>query len=316
MRLNTIKTRVLFATLILAVLASAAHAAVRFVSFQHLGVSAGLPDDSVFSVTQDNQGLVWIATDSGLARFDGNTVTTYAHSSKKTSLPVNWIWGLAKGPKDNIWMVTAGGGLVRWSRASNTFTEFRRVIKNKSSVVSNDLVAIAISSRGLIAVGSESDGLSILNPKTGVFTDFRVGSTRHHSLSNNTIEALLFDKRGNLWVGTGNGLDELEKDSDRFKKVLFKENPGQKTAIKVISLAEDKNGDILAGTRNQGLFVLDSAGRTVKAFQHRKSRPQSLGSNAVFSLLCDRRGRIWVGTNKGLELMNASGTGFIKYAGK
>ena len=316
MRLNTIKTRVLFATLILAVLASAAHAAVRFVSFQHLGVSAGLPDDSVFSVTQDNQGLVWIATDSGLARFDGNTVTTYAHSSKKTSLPVNWIWGLAKGPKDNIWMVTAGGGLVKWNRATNTFTEFRRVLKNKNSVVSDNLMAIAISSKGLIAVGSESNGLYVLNKKTGLFTHFNVNRTRHHSLSNNTINVLLFDKRGNLWVGTGNGLDELEKGYDKFRKFLFEAKSGHKPAIKVISLAEAKDGDILAGTRNQGLFVLDSAGRIIKNYQHRKGRPQLLEGNTVLSLLCDHKGRIWVGTDRGLELMGSSGRRFIKYAGR
>ena len=316
MRLNTIKTRALFATLVFTMFANVVHAAVRFVSFQHLGVSAGLPDDSVLGLTQDNQGLIWIATDSGLARFDGNTITTYVHSSKKDSLPVNWIWRLAKGPQGDIWLATAGGGLVRWNRASNTFTDFRHVFSNTNSVVSNNLTAIATSSKGLIAVGSESNGLSVFYPKTGRFTRFNINATRQNALYDNTIGALLFDKRGNLWVGTGNGLAELEKDSDKFRKFLFEAKPGQGSAIKVVSLAEDKTGDILAGTLDQGLFVLDSAGRVIKNYRHKKNRPQSLGSNAVFSLLCDHRGRIWVGTDNGLELMGSNGKGFIKYTGR
>ena len=43
----------------------------------HYGVEEGLPNNYIIDITQDGQGFIWIATESGLSRFDGRDFTAY-----------------------------------------------------------------------------------------------------------------------------------------------------------------------------------------------------------------------------------------------
>ena len=56
--------------------------------FAHLSVDEGLSQTSVFSMFQDRDGFVWLGTEDGLNRFDGQTVTVYKHDPQDPgSLP-------------------------------------------------------------------------------------------------------------------------------------------------------------------------------------------------------------------------------------
>ena len=43
----------------------------------------GLPSNEVYDVMQDSKGYIWIGTDRGLARYDGNEIKTYKHPDSK-----------------------------------------------------------------------------------------------------------------------------------------------------------------------------------------------------------------------------------------
>jgi len=47
----------------------------------HYGVEDGLPNNNVIDITQDGQGFIWIATESGLSRFDGRNFTAYTKNN-------------------------------------------------------------------------------------------------------------------------------------------------------------------------------------------------------------------------------------------
>ena len=62
-----------------------------------------------------------------------------------------------------------------------------------------------------------------------------------------------------------------------------------------------------------GLDRLDPRSGTIRALQHDPSDPASLSNNRVNTVLVDRRGRLWVGTQGGLNRRDAGSTTFEAY---
>ena len=81
-------------------------------------------------------------------------------------------------------------------------------------------------------------------------------------LSDNSVNALVSDSRGFLWVGTNDGLDFY--DGRYFVKVPFSDEDGAVQPV-VFTLAEDPSGVIWAGT-SEGLFRLGKDGSGMQAF--------------------------------------------------
>ena len=61
----------------------------------------GLPSNLIYNIVQDKQGYIWIATDNGLSRFDGQIFTSYNTSN---GLPDNDILGIFTDENNHIWL--------------------------------------------------------------------------------------------------------------------------------------------------------------------------------------------------------------------
>ena len=68
----------------------------------------GLPSSEVYSITQDEQGYIWFATDHGLARFDGYQFRTY---DIQNGLPENSVFYFKKDTRGRTWFNTYDGKL-------------------------------------------------------------------------------------------------------------------------------------------------------------------------------------------------------------
>src|SRR5688572_25580237 len=79
---------------------------------EHVTTADGLPQATVMTTLQDSKGFVWLGTEDGLVRFDGDELHRYAPSrTEKGSLPGNFIWDIAEDAKDDLWIATKDGGL-------------------------------------------------------------------------------------------------------------------------------------------------------------------------------------------------------------
>ena len=68
-------------------------------------------------MVKDFQGFVWIGTEDGLHRFDGNQMKIYRHrESDSLSLSSNFILGLFEDTFHNLWVGTLDGGLCLYDR--------------------------------------------------------------------------------------------------------------------------------------------------------------------------------------------------------
>lgn len=74
----------------------------------HYTVAKGLPNDITYGIFQDHKGYIWIGTDDGLVKFDGNTFKTY---TKKDGLLSNFVIDITAYNRETLALATWGGGL-------------------------------------------------------------------------------------------------------------------------------------------------------------------------------------------------------------
>lgn len=71
--------------------------------YTYIGKEDGLPSNTIYSITSDKHGIIWIGTDAGLVKFDGQ-VRKIWNTSK--GLPSNDIFEIYNDSKNRLWLTS------------------------------------------------------------------------------------------------------------------------------------------------------------------------------------------------------------------
>jgi ligand-binding sensor domain-containing protein len=201
---------------LLACVAPTAHAAtpvpeVRPMYFEHITMRDGLSQSTVMSILQDSQGFLWLATESGLDRYDGYSIREYRRErGNKNGLASDYVWKVAEDARGDLWLATSGGGVARWDRRNDHFQQFRHDPADPYSVASDAIRTLLIDAKGQVWAATERHGLDVIDPQTGRARHLRHVEGNPRSLSSDAVFALYTDRAGRLWVGTDNGLGRYQ----------------------------------------------------------------------------------------------------------
>ena len=233
----------------------------------------GLPQDTIRSVAQTNDGYLWIGTDEGLARFDGYEFTTFdkAHGF----LPSNSITALAAGLDNALWIGTPNGLTVYRNGRFHTYTM-------SDGLPDNSITNLDVDHTGALWAVA---GISLSRFQNGRFTNFAPGP----QLPVTSVRAVFEDRHQDLWVAGFSGVGKLA--GGKFTPVLNEAALGGRF---INSITEDRQDNLWLGG-NYGVLVLSPDGR-VRQYGVDNGMPNPY----VRALWCDRNGVIWVGTNEGL----------------
>ena len=103
------------------------------VNVEMLGVNDGLSQSSVYSITQDSKGFIWIATFNGLDRYDGNGFLHFRHNGNDSfSLSSSQVFSVFEDSKQRLWIGTRDNGLNYFDKLHRRFYRFfpgRRIDK-------------------------------------------------------------------------------------------------------------------------------------------------------------------------------------------
>jgi len=286
----------------------------------------GLPQNTVQALAQTSDGFLWIGTEVGLVRFDGNGFLAYDQNSKPVTLPGNDIQALLATPDGALWIGTTDGLARLQNNLVTTFTtanglpsnsiRFIQKGSNNSIVVltQNGNVALAnsqitpasFSSSGILFAGPLISGMeasvnrSVLtltakghNPQT-----FTIG----RDLPGTRIQTAFADRLGSLWIGTNNGLVRFASGKlDRFPLT------DPLATASILSILEDHEGNLWVGTESGGLHIIRD-----ERFRTLGSR-DGLSSDSTTTVVEDATGALWVGTSGyGLNVVTLSGPTFTK----
>src|SRR5262249_39026816 len=174
-----------------------------------------------------------------------------------------------------------------------------------------DVIAIREDRAGDLWVGTYSHGLLRFEPGTGRFeAAYRHHRDDPHSLSSDIVPRLLFDRAGTLWAATADGLNRFDAATGRF--TVFKLDP-QGRSQSYLDVVEDGEGTLWLGTDSSGLHRFDPATGRFTVYEHDANRPGTLSDNRVNSVHIDRAGRMWLGTQNGLDELDPKTGTFRSY---
>ncbi|MCB1044070.1 MAG: response regulator [Acidobacteria bacterium] len=262
--------------------------------FIHFTTGDGLSQDVVTFIYRDRTGFLWVGTEGGLNRFDGNEFVVYRHDpNDATSLSNNEITVIFEDSKGRFWIGTDGGGLNLMDRDRQIFERFVYLPDNPKSLPHNVVSAICEDLDGSLWVGTEAEGLRRLDIATNQF-EMPISSDR---LTSDEITSLAVDREGSLWIGTEDGLNRIHTDSREISRwVHDPDTPDSLPSNKVQALMCDRDGDMWVAFEDAGVAKYHVASQS---FHHFFDRNSALSHNEVVSLAEDWHGNVWLATEGG-----------------
>lgn len=176
-----------------------------------------LSSSMINKVYQDKDGIVWIATEDGLNRYDGAKFTVYKNEKNNpSSLQSDYVRVLFEDSKGRFFVGTLNG-LQTYDRATNTFTTVPMRFVNGGLIAPN-VAAIVERQNGEIVIGTAGHSVFLLKEDDkGALSATQTGEFVPSYL----ITCMYEDKRGYLWIATdANGIFRIDKDKQDRKSVV------------------------------------------------------------------------------------------------
>ena len=123
-------------------------------------------------------------------------------------------------------------------------------------------------------------------------------------LAQHTINDLLQDHAGYVWIATQGGLHQY----DGYRFTVFRHDAEDASSLPdsfITALAEDDLNQLWIGGNTNGLARFDPGSRTAHAIAVPADAPDSVHRNEISALMWDGTRGLWIGTAAGIELMNA-----------
>ncbi|PIB34259.1 hypothetical protein BFP72_01835 [Reichenbachiella sp. 5M10] len=273
-------------------------------AFKHFHSAEGLSQSGVIAIAQDHFGLLWLGTRDGLNRYDGRSFQVYRYDpSDSTSISNNDILDIKVDSKGDLWIGTYNG-LNRYLQREERFDRY--LSSEEDHVLSNNTIrTLELVTDDWVWVGTQ-EGLNLLHTSTQEIKTIRHISGVSQTIPGDYILDIYRDSRGDVWVATDQGLCVTRNPLDEspvFSAVALRQ--GSKDPIFVQEIIEDEKGDLWVGTRDFGLYQIDSSGELL-GYLSTQTTPALVHDN-VRSLAVGADESLWIGTYHGLNRLMPDG---------
>jgi ligand-binding sensor domain-containing protein/signal transduction histidine kinase len=270
----------------------------EFVRYKFVTRDTGTPTaERVASMLEDEQGALWLGTQgSGLLKLDVSTgkLTRYRHDpADPYSLNDNFVLCLHEDREGNIW--AGGGGTNHFPAISTGFRSYQKRPGVKNSLGDKFVLSVFKDSHDVLWVGNDGV-LNRIDSRTGDSTLYRHREGDVASISEGTVLSTVEDSTGTLWFASyRGGLNSFDRKTGAFQTYRHHSgNPNSPSSDVIMRLQLDPSGRIWVATDH----ALDEFDPRSKRFEHYPEINDVLSAALVTSLVQDRRGALWLGTNQ------------------
>jgi ligand-binding sensor domain-containing protein/serine phosphatase RsbU (regulator of sigma subunit) len=290
----------------------------------NLNTDDGISDNFVYDIEIDSKGIVWFATDNGITRYnnhncevismkdglndnlvrvlkaskdgrlwigtDENGLTIYNPEDKSFTPIKGWHYGPITGftisLENDIFLSTENQGIIQL-QISDLANPIYRKITEKQGLISNRLKTLIKDIEENIWIGGNKGIIQALPP---VFEFLN----KTNGTPFEEIYSLTKDNFGNLWVCTEIGIYLGVPDANgQFEWSNISEELN-KEKTNFISLFNDKEGQIWAGTYDEGVFRINPSNLKYKKYTIK----EGLSDNNIISISGDEN-IVWFSTAGG-----------------
>jgi signal transduction histidine kinase/ligand-binding sensor domain-containing protein len=267
--------------------------------------ASSLPNLNVRAFLVDKEGEFWICTQGGglsrylkqTKRFENLNPALIKDDTKGPD--VFDFWSIAEGSDHKLWLASiAGDGFYSYDREQRRFQRF--MLPNSSEKHFSHVICILESSKKQLWIGTLESGIAHLDLSGNVIERWTNLKGSKLQLPSNEVKVLFEDRTGTIWAGfQAGGLAKFQSDKKSFDPVPYfttAENPGLQN---VYAIMEDNKQRLWIATDDGVVVYEPGKGQVVHHIRSRVDDENGLSNNRVRSLLQDKGGVIWIGTEGG-----------------
>lgn len=312
--------------------------------FRHFTATEGLSHNTIFDITQDNNGFIWMATGEGLNRYDSYGFRNYYSNKTPTSIPENEVHSLLVSKQGNLFIGTINGLCLFKPEQDN----FQQILVNEQSlgyihdIFQTSKGQIIVSSRtgvyyvteegevkerlpienAMYQIQEDADGnfwcfkrqrLFKFSAKWNILKTFYVKPDQSPEFIPSSIACIKIDSKNQLWIGTfRNGLLLFDTETQHFNPLKLQEpHQAMHPMYFVRCIEEDSDGNYWIGSEN-GLFVYkQDEGKYEHYVQQFDQNTETINDNAIYKIFRSRENIMWLGTYfGGINFCEPTSNGF------
>ena len=301
------------------------NAQLKALSFEHLTLENGLPENYSRCIIQDNLGYIWIGTNNGLVKYDGYKTKVYKLVTGKPGVSgKEQITSLFTDFKGTIWVGMRNDGLFRYNRGTDDFLQINAGTKADDFITNREVQHIVEDNRANLWIISydykeKQNQLIKYNPVTGIFEVFSKNNKATNFLPATAMYSLLKDSKQRVWVSTDNGVFQFDEQANKFTGYFTEENPSAQKMFSYLYEAPSEPGILwLAGKSKAtgngiGLIRFDPDKNDSRYYIANNTDTSSLPDDNVTALHEDYKKHLWIGTVAGISLLNRTSGQFANY---
>jgi len=268
---------------------------VRFTLFES-GDLLHLGDNGILSLYESRSGVLWIGTlDGGLIRVDDGTVTTY---TEHDGLPSRFVSSIREDQEGNLWFNTSEGVAHFVGTKLESYPSFRGQPVREFLLQARDRSMWFRYGENVVRFGADGSIANLKSPKP---TSFLVHESRD----------------GSVWIAFRDQYRLVRYYRGIFTAVPLPPIPGKSMRqnspgdylVYTLSMAEDAEGELLLLTPAGICRIANGSLGSPEAVPLPSNGRELL---KVRSLMVDREGNVWVGTN-GLGLVRLRRAPLVAY---
>lgn len=266
-------------------------------NFCHITEEAGLPNNSVTAVMKDSFGYIWVATQDGLARYDGYRFLSYGVKEPLYRLKGNYVYTLCEDRQKRLWVGSGAGLDLIDLRTGLSVPAADLGATSELSTLFNSFVRSVIQTTdGSIWVVTDKMLWCLELDRSGVVTDcYRMQAEADESVS------AIAEIEGGVCAGVGNCIYRIVKEGDKLRKQQLSES--------IVPFSDDwrisclqADGDFLWIGSNRGLFRYYRQTKTMKRYRYSSHREGMLSQAYITDMKLTSDGSLVVSTFNGLNV--------------
>ncbi len=276
----------------------------------------------IHSIILDNEGLIWLGTDTGVAIFDKARNIFYSleaylyEKGVRNKLNYDWtgeqVHAVYQDFRNNIWLAIEKSIYIL-NKDDGKFTVLRHETENKNSLLDGSIAGIFGNRKGTVLVAYLRKGFSKLDINIKNFKHIQSNEDEPNSINSDAVRSIFKDKRNNLWIGTYdhgiNFIPNQNKENIRFHRYNAHDintiNSNYVTTIYV-----DSEERLWVGTFEDGYCYADHIYDKTSLKFTRSALTENVEVHEFFQ---DQQGRIWIATNLGFYIYDKKNNKEVYY---
>ncbi len=280
------------------------------------------PDNYISSLYSDTNGILWLTTRKGVYKLNPKTAnlkTLVEYSDYEIRL-FDRMNKILPDQQGNIWIANNYKGILKFDGITDEYKNITIAGKLKMNGTMWDITMthFIVDRSGIFWFGSLESGLLKYDPIHKPFSYFSHIEADPLSISPNGVFGILASKvrPGTMYVGSrGGGLNIFDPKEQNFEKVTFNV-VDDFFGGSVRSIAEDPDGTLWLGTWGDGLIELDKNYQEINRYKYEAENSNTISNTQVRVIKADEKGKLWVGTNNGLNIFDPTTGNFQRLMSK